>query len=97
MPKLDALLAANGLPGKTSDGLEAIRMGERGDRDQLRAYCAEDVRLLAQLTLLPELRVPRVGTLSGAAVGLGALAAAAATATPGAAAPLLHPPGPLAH
>lgn len=99
MPKLDALLAANGLPGKSSDGLEAIRMWERGERERLRAYCADDVRLLARLALLPELRVPRVGTLSGAAIGLGAAltTAAAAAAAPGAAAPLLHPPGPLAH
>ena len=33
-PKLDALLIANGLPTKTADGLEAIRMWEEGERDE---------------------------------------------------------------
>ena len=57
MPKLNDVLAANGLPSKTSDGLEAIRMWEQGRREELRSYCAEDVRLLALIVLQPEVRL----------------------------------------
>ena len=103
MPKLNALLLANGLPTKLSDGLEAIDMWHAQERERLHAYCAEDVRLLAALTLLPTLRVPAVGTLSAEAIGLGAAlaasaaaAAATAAAAGGARARVLQPPGPLA-
>ena len=77
-PKLDALLIANGLPTKTADGLEAIRMWEEGERDALRDYCAEDVRLLALFALRDSIRVPGLGQLSGAVTSIGAALAARA-------------------
>ena len=70
-PKLDALLLANGLPTKTADGLQAIHMWEANERDKLRDYCAEDVRLLALLVLRDTVRVPGVGTVSAAVVAVG--------------------------
>ena len=71
MPKLDALLAVNGLPTKTSEGLEAIRMWEQGRREELRAYCAEDVRLLALVTLQPTVRLPGIGEVNPNVIALG--------------------------
>lgn len=57
-PKLDALLEASGLEGKSSDGAEAIRMWEEGRRAELEEYCATDVLRTAQLALMPELKMP---------------------------------------
>jgi len=50
-PSLDKLLKLNGLPTKTSSGLEAIRMWEDGRREELLSYCQNDVDALARLTL----------------------------------------------
>lgn len=58
-PKLDALLEANGLPSKTGDGKEAVTLWELQKRDELQAYCAQDVALLARLCLRSRLRIPR--------------------------------------
>lgn len=69
-PKLDALLAANGLQTKSSSGLEAIKMWNEGRREELLSYCTDDVRLLAQLVLQPALEYPGVGTLPEVLFGL---------------------------
>ena len=58
--KLDNLLKANGLETKTANGLEAIKMWNENRRDELEAYCAQDVRALARLLALPELKLPRM-------------------------------------
>jgi hypothetical protein len=50
--KLDEVLKRNGLRSKSSNGLEAISMWQRGDRDSLQSYCETDVTLTAQLSLL---------------------------------------------
>ena len=83
-PKLDGLLRANGLQTKSSSGLEAIKMWDSGRYDELHAYCADDVRLLAQLVMEPSLVFPDVGMMTEAVFGLrpAIAAAAAATASP---------------
>lgn len=58
--KLDNLLKENGLASKTSDGAEAVRMWESGEREMLESYCMSDVALTAQLSLLTELRADGV-------------------------------------
>jgi hypothetical protein len=50
-PSLNKLLEQNGFHPKTSNGLEAIRMWERGERERLQQYCVDDVNLLADLVL----------------------------------------------
>lgn len=50
--KLDEVLKRNGLSSKSSNGLEAIKMWQRGDRSSLQSYCETDVSLTAQLSLL---------------------------------------------
>ena len=50
-PSLDTLLRLNGLPTKSSNGIEAIRMWEEGNREELLSYCTNDVNALASLTL----------------------------------------------
>ena len=62
--KLDNLLKANGLETKTANGLEAIKMWNDGRRDELEAYCAQDVRALARLLALPELKLPRLKSVA---------------------------------
>lgn len=56
-PKLEQLLDANDLGGKSGDGCKAITLWEAGNRDELQKYCMDDVRLTAQLALLPRLRI----------------------------------------
>ena len=46
---LNALLVQNGLSSKTASGAEAPKMWNEQRYDQLEAYCASDVELLAQL------------------------------------------------
>lgn len=48
-PKLDDLAAATLGRRKTGDGLEAIRLYQRGQWDTLARYCLEDVRLTKEL------------------------------------------------
>lgn len=49
--KLDAVLKENGLPQKSANGLEAIRLWEADERDALQSYCALDVSLTLRLCL----------------------------------------------
>lgn len=56
-PKLDRLLAENGLATKTSSGKVAIQWWEQGERKKLRDYCMQDVYCTARLALLPTLRM----------------------------------------
>lgn len=55
--KLDELLKKNGLQTKSSNGKEAIRMWEEGRREELQAYCANDVVVTARLALLESIRI----------------------------------------
>ena len=56
---LAELLAANGLPGKSADGAEAVRWWKAGERAKVLEYCAEDARLLhALVTCHGQLRFP---------------------------------------
>lgn len=58
---LDQVLSANGLQTKSSDGVEAVRMWEQQQREQLEAYCMRDVELLQQLVLLDtDIKLPGV-------------------------------------
>ena len=61
--KLDVLLAYNKLPTKTGNGLDAIAMWERGDREPLCLYCHHDVQALLKLTFLPTIDVINIGLL----------------------------------
>jgi putative phage-type endonuclease len=58
--KLDALLRANGLPGKLEAGVEAPAMFARRELDRLRRYCFDDVEKLAALALRPSITLPDV-------------------------------------
>ena len=43
-----------------ADGLQAIAWWAEGERDLLKEYCEQDVRALARMVCLPELRLPRI-------------------------------------
>jgi len=58
--KLDNLLKANGMETKTANGLVAIQWWAEGKRDLLQQYCEQDVRALARMICLPELKLPRI-------------------------------------
>ena len=58
--KLDNLLKANGMETKTANGLIAIQWWAEGERDLLKEYCEQDVRALARMICLPELKLPRI-------------------------------------
>lgn len=58
--KLDNLLKANGMETKTANGLIAIQWWAEGERELLRIYCEQDVRALARMICLPELKLPRI-------------------------------------
>lgn len=75
-PGLDDLLRHNGLGGKTSTGIEAIRMWEQGRREELEEYCANDVEGLAKLVFQPHLKVPQCGTAPNAVHGIASFLAA---------------------
>ena len=62
--KLDNLLKANGMETKTANGLLAIEWWAEGRRDELKAYCEQDVRALARMVCLPQLTLPRINTVS---------------------------------
>ncbi len=55
---LNALLAANGLQGKTGSGLEAVAMARDGRWDELGAYCMHDTRMTHEVTCKPEISLP---------------------------------------
>jgi putative phage-type endonuclease len=56
--KLDQLLAANGLDGKTDSGAMAPTMWVERDLERLRSYCFSDCERLAELVLRPRIRLP---------------------------------------
>jgi len=58
--KLDALLENNNLAKKEADGIQAVKWFAEGKRELLQSYCESDVRALARLTALPELKLPSV-------------------------------------
>ena len=58
--KLDNLLKENGMETKTANGLIAIQWWAEGERELLRIYCEQDVRALARMICLPELKLPRI-------------------------------------
>ena len=60
--KLDNLLKANGAATKTANGLIAVQWWAEGERELLKEYCEQDVRALARLICLPELKLPRIST-----------------------------------
>lgn len=62
--KLDALLKENEIPTKTANGLIAIEWWANGEREKLREYCEQDVRALARLLALPQLKLPRTKFLA---------------------------------
>lgn len=62
--KLDSLLKANGLASKSGNGLRAITLWEEGRRDELEAYCMDDVNLTLSLALLDELKLGIIPELS---------------------------------
>ena len=77
-PKLDALLMANGLQGKSGDGAHAVLLWEADRREELAAYCMQDVLVTAQLAMLPQLQVANhelPGHVFGAAPALLAVVA----------------------
>ena len=55
--KLDKLLLENDLSLKIGDGAKAVRLWNDGKRDELEAYCAEDVALTTRLALAETLTV----------------------------------------
>lgn len=61
---LDALLALNGLPGKTGAGCDAIQLAEEERWEELGEYCMNDTRRTHQVSSLPLIRLPKT-------VGLG--------------------------
>jgi hypothetical protein len=69
-PGLDDLLRINGLKGKSSNGIEAIRMWERGERGELEKYCMDDVEALSKLVFLPTLKVAGGTVLPNAVHGV---------------------------
>ena len=50
-PKLSVLLALNGHPSKSGDGMNAVRLWDEGKRTELATYCHDDVLLLLRLVL----------------------------------------------
>lgn len=57
--KLDTLLKENGVPAKTSNGLQAITWWQDGERALLQEYCEGDVKNLTRLAVKTELKLPR--------------------------------------
>jgi hypothetical protein len=56
---LSALLALNGLPGKTGSGADAIQLALDGDWPMLGAYCLNDTRMTHQVSALPRIAIPK--------------------------------------
>ena len=57
-PKLDSLLACNGLPQKTASGAQAIKWWLESERALLSEYCMADVVCTTHLVLMPSLYMP---------------------------------------
>ena len=78
--KLDALLKENDIPTKTANGLVAIQWWNEGKRELLQEYCEGDVRALARLLALPQLKLPRTAFLApNSMFGIASAIAAART------------------
>jgi len=61
---LDTLLAANGLPGKTGSGADAINLAKDGKWAELGEYCLNDTRRTHAVSALDRIVLPRThGTL----------------------------------
>lgn len=56
---LSALLALNGLPGKTGSGADAIQLALEGEWDRLGAYCLNDTRVTHQVSSMRAIRLPK--------------------------------------
>ena len=56
---LNALLAHNGVPGKTGSGCNAIQLAEEGRWEELQEYCLNDTRRTHQVSSLPLIRLPK--------------------------------------
>lgn len=56
--KLDELLLANGLEGKSGDGVDAVTWWRNGERRKVADYCKSDVSALSQLACLEDIRFP---------------------------------------
>lgn len=69
-PGLNHLLWQNGLAQKTSHGVEAIGMWERGERERLQDYCMKDVEALSKLVLLRTIKYTEDTTLPNAVHGV---------------------------
>lgn len=59
--KLDLLCECNGIRMKTGDGLQAIRLVENKQWDDLLSYCAVDVEILCDLYRKRHIALPRNG------------------------------------
>lgn len=55
---LDALLAANGLDGKTGSGKEAVVMARDGRWEELAEYCLDDARATHRVSSLARITLP---------------------------------------
>ena len=62
--KLDHLLQINGLATKTADGLQAISWWKEGERALLQEYCEQDVRALARLLILNQIKLPKINAVA---------------------------------
>ena len=56
---LDALLAANGLEGKTGSGKEAVEMARDGRWEELAEYCLHDTRMTHRVSSLDRIVLPK--------------------------------------
>jgi hypothetical protein len=56
--KLDDLLDANGLPGKSASGVDAVRWWQDGERSKVMEYCRRDALGLQRLVAMDRLNFP---------------------------------------
>ena len=66
--KLSTVLKYNTKGEKGGSGCDAPRWWKEGKHEQLQRYCAQDVQVLVDLVLRPEMRVPGGGVTKGASV-----------------------------
>ena len=66
--KLSTVLRMNTRAEKGGDGCDAPRFWQEGKYVQLQRYCAQDVRVLADLVIREEIRLPGGGVTRGASV-----------------------------
>lgn len=81
--KLDNVLRDNGLAQKSGDGKQAINMWNEQRREELKAYCMDDVELTLRLALKNTLRLDGIsGIFEGQVHGLRSAIAARRAAAP---------------